>query len=224
MMNDFKIDKLSVIGRAAEAYATGKLTEVKQRAEKLYLGKRYPFVISAEYPYPLHLFSPRLTTMLRGDADYPDAQDVWQVITARENIIRMIAITSINRTAAEILGPQFQEIYPQESIDVKRPRKQMIGYMIKIVMECFGYIVSRGRMQIDTNRPGAESSNRRTNYFKSATRYTKMTISDRDAFLDQIKNEDMRRHFTAMTDLIIEGRTEYQKDYRITDLTNWDSL
>lgn len=223
-MNDFKIDKLSLIGRAAEAYATGDLTEVKQRAEQLYLGKRYPFVINAEYTYPLHLFSPRLTTMLGGDAAYPDAQDVWQVITARENIIRMISMTSINRTAAEILGPQFQEIYPQESIDVKRPRKQMIGYMIKIVMESFGYIVSRGRMQIDTNRRGAESGNRRTNYFKSATRYTKMTISDRDAFLDQIKSEDVKQHFTAITDLIIEGRTEYQKVYRINELTNWDSL
>jgi hypothetical protein len=162
--------------------------------------------------------------MLGGDAAYPDAQDVWQVITARENIIRMISMTSINRTAAEILGPQFQEIYPQESIDVKRPRKQMIGYMIKIVMESFGYIVSRGRMQIDTNRRGAESGNRRTNYFKSATRYTKMTISDRDAFLDQIKSEDVKQHFTAITDLIIEGRTEYQKVYRINELTNWDSL
>jgi len=224
MMNDLKIDKLSVIGRAAEAYATGNLNEVKHGAEQLYLGKRYPFVINAEYPYPLHLFSPRLTTMLGGDAGYPDAQNVWQVITARENIIRMISITSINRTAAEILGPQFQEIYPQDSIDVKRPRKQMIGYMIKIVMESFGYIVSRGRMQIDTNRLGAESSNRRTNYFKSATRYTKMTISDRDAFLDQITNEDVKRHFTAITDLIIEGRTEYQKAYRINELTSWDSL
>ncbi len=224
MINDLKIDKLSVIGRAAEAYATGDLTMVKQRAEQLYLGKRYPFVISAEYPYPLHLFSPRLTTMLLGDADYPDAQEVWQVITARESIIKMISMTNINRTAAEILGPQFQDIYPHESNDVKKRRKQMIGYMIKIVMESFGYIVSRGRMQIDTNRPGAESSNRRTNYFKSATRYTKMTISDRDALLDQIKNDDVKRHFKAITDLIIEGRTEYQKTYRINELTNWDSL
>jgi len=162
--------------------------------------------------------------MLLGDADYPDAQEVWQVITARESIIKMISITNINRTAAEILGPQFQDIYPHESNDVKKRRKQMIGYMIKIVMESFGYIVSRGRMQIDTNRPGAESSNRRTNYFKSATRYTKMTISDRDALLDQIKNDDVKWHFKAITDLIIEGRTEYQKTYRINELTNWDSL
>lgn len=223
-MNDFKIDKLSVIGRAAEAYATGDLSEVKQRAEQLYLGKRYPFVISAEYPYPLHLFSPRLTTMLGGDAAYPDAQDVWQVVTARENIIRMISITSINRTAAEILGPQFQEIYPQESIDVKRPRKQMIGYMIKIVMESFGYITTGSRMQIDTNRGVENSDKRRTNYFKSATRYSKMTTAERNVLLEQIGNAEVKRHFQAIADLILAGQTEYQKVYNIDGLTNWDSL
>lgn len=223
MINDLKLDKLSVIGRAAEAYAIGDLSEVKQRAERLYLGKRFPFVISREYPYPLHLFSPRLSAMLEGVASYPDAQDVWQVITARENIIRMISITSIKRTAAEILGPQFQEIYPQDSIDVKRPRKQMIGYMIKIVMECFGFTTSRGRMQIDTTR-GPDDSARRANYFKSATRYAKMTIDERDVLLEQIGNADVKRHFQAITDLIIAGQTEYQKVYNIDGLTNWESL
>ena len=223
MINDQKIDKLSVIGRAAEAYAIGDLSEVKQRAERLYLGKRFPFVISREYPYPLHLFSPRLSAMLEGVASYPDAQEIWELITARENIIKMISVTEIKRTAAEILGPLFQNKY-SDNKDRVMPRKQMIGYMIKIVMECFGYTTSRGRMQIDTNRPGAESSYRRTNYFKSATRYTKMTISDRDAFLDQIKNEDVKRHFTAITDLIIAGQTEYQKVYNIDGLTNWESL
>ena len=223
MINDQKIDKLSVIGRAAEAYAIGDLSEVKQRAERLYLGKRFPFVISREYPYPLHLFSPRLSAMLEGVASYPDAQEIWELITARENIIKMISVTEIKRTAAEILGPLFQNKY-SDNKDRVMPRKQMIGYMIKIVMECFGFTTSRGRMQIDTNRPGAESSYRRTNYFKSATRYTKMTISDRDAFLDQIKNEDVKRHFTAITDLIIAGQTEYQKVYNIDGLTNWESL
>ena len=223
MINDQKLDKLSVIGRAAEAYAIGDLSEVKQRAERLYLGKRFPFVISREYPYPLHLFSPRLSAMLEGVASYPDAQEIWELITARENIIKMISVTEIKRTAAEILGPLFQNKY-SDNKDRVMPRKQMIGYMIKIVMECFGFTTSRGRMQIDTNRPGAESSYRRTNYFKSATRYTKMTISDRDAFLDQIKNEDVKRHFTAITDLIIAGQTEYQKVYNIDGLTNWESL
>ncbi|HOH59572.1 MAG TPA: hypothetical protein PLI73_01550 [Candidatus Cloacimonadota bacterium] len=222
MINDLKLDKLSVIGRAAEAYATGDLSEVKQRAERLYMGKRYPFVISREYPYPLHLFSPRLSAMLEGVANYPDAPEAWELLTARENIIKMISVTEIKRTAAEILGPMFQKKYSDN--DVKGlPRKQMIGYMIKIVLECFGYTTSRGRMQIDTTR-GPDDSTRRANYFKSATRYAIMTIDERDALLDQIENAAVKKHFLAITDLIIAGQTEYQKVFNIHGLTNWDSL
>lgn len=39
MINDLKLDKLSVIGRAAEAYAIGDLSEVKQRAERYSVSK-----------------------------------------------------------------------------------------------------------------------------------------------------------------------------------------
>jgi len=222
MINDLKLDKLSVIGRAAEAYATGDLSEVKQRAERLYLGKRFPFVISREYPYPLHLFSPRLSAMLEGVASYPDAQKIWELITARENIIKMISVTEIKRTSAEILGPLFQSLYSDNDVRVI-PRKQMIGYMIKIVMECFGYTTSHGRMQIDTTR-GPDDSIRRANYFKSATRYSIMTSTKQNDLLSQIENVDVKTHFLAITDRILAGQTEYQKAYNIYSLTNWDSL
>ena len=221
MTINFKLDKLSVIGRAAEAYATGELSEVKERAERLYLGKRYPFVISPDYPYPLHLFSPRLSAMLEGVTKYPDAEETWELITARENIIKMTAVTEIKRTAAEIMGPLFEEKCSQSGNIIAR--KQMIGYMIKIVMECFGYITSQGRMQIDTSG-GSGNPNRRTNFFKSATRYAKMTPGERDALLGQIESADVKRHFQAITDLIIKGQTGYQRVYNIDGLTNWDTL
>ena len=224
MKYDIKLDKLSVIGRAAEAYARGDLSDIKQRADRLYLGKRYPFVITADYPYPLHLFSPRLSTMLGGDACYPDAQKTWELITARENIIRMITVTDLNRTAAESLGPRFEEDYPLDQDKYSQARKQMVGYMIKVVMESFGYITSGSRMQIDTNRGVDKSDNRRTNYFKSATRYTRMTTVERNVLLEQIGNGEVKRHFQAITDLIIAGQTEYQKVYNIDGLTNWESL
>jgi len=223
MMEDIWLEKLSLIGRAAEAYAAGDLSAVKLRAERLYLGKRYPFVVSAEYPYPLHLFSPRLFAMLVDAASYPEAQEAWEIITARENIIKMIAATEIRRTAAEILGPMFEEKYPPAQDDNIMPRKQMIGYMIKIAMECFGYSSAPGRMQIDTTRK-LENPNRRTNYFKSATRYTKITPTGRDMLLDQIGNADLKKHFRAITDLIIAGQTEYQKVYKTAALTSWEAL
>ena len=224
MKYDIKLDKLSVISRAAEAYARGDLYEVKQRADRLYLGKRYPFVISADYPYPLHLFSPRLSTMIGGEACYPDAQKAWELITARENVIRMISVTELNRTAAEILGSQFEIEFNHCHADDLQSLKQMAGYMIKIVMESFGYITSGSRMQIDTNRGVEKSDKRRTNYFKSATRYSKMTTVERNVLLEQIGNADVKKHFLAITDLIIAGQTEYQKVYNIDGLTNWDLL
>lgn len=222
-MNDLKLDRLSLIGRAAEAHARGELSEVKQRAERLYLGKRYPFVVNVDYPYPLHLYSPRLSAMLEGVTDYPDARKVWELITARENIIKMVSVTEIKRTAAEILGPLFEEKYYLDDSKKTKLRKQMTGYMIKLVMECFGYITSRGRMQIDTTR-GPDDTARRANYFKSATRYTKMTDTEQNVMLDQIVNAEVKRHFLAITDLIKTGQTEYQKAYNIDGLTNWDSL
>jgi len=65
MTINFKLDKLSVIGRAAEAYATGELSEVKERAERLYLGKRYPFVISRTILIPFTCSAPVFPRCLR---------------------------------------------------------------------------------------------------------------------------------------------------------------
>lgn len=222
-MKDFKLSKLSVLGRAAEAYASAELSEVKKRAEQLYLGKRYPFVISADYPYPLHLFSPRLSAMLADDSNYPDAQDTWEFISSRESIIKMISATEIRRAAAEILGPYFQKGYPPEDDGNLMMRKQMIGYMIKVVMECFGYITCPGRMQIDTTRRPNDPV-RRSNYFKSATRFTKMERTQRDALLAQIREPEVKRHFVSITDLILDGKTQYQQIYNIDGISKWESL
>ena len=184
-MKHIKLNQLSLLGRASEAYATGALSEVKERAEDLYLGKRYPFVISAEHPFPLHLFSPRLVAMLKGESGYPDAEITWDIISSRECIIKMISATEIRRPAAEILGPMFESIFPPDSDDSIMMRKQMMGYMIKVVMECFGYTTHLGRRQIDTTR-GPGDTVRRSNYFKTGTLYEKMTEVQRDALLDQI--------------------------------------
>lgn len=222
-MKDFKLSKLSALGRAAEAYASAELSEVKKRAEQLYLGKRYPFVISADYPYPLHLFSPRLSAMLADDSNYPDAQDTWEFISSRESIIKMIAATEIRRTAAEIMGPLFAEKYPPDGDENIMMRKQMIGYMIKVVMECFGYITCPGRMQIDTTRRPNDPV-RRSNYFKSATRFTKMERTQRDALLAQIREPEVKWHFVSITDLILDGKTQYQQIYNIDGISKWESL
>jgi len=51
-----------------------------------------------------------------------------------------------------------------------------------------------------------------------------MTTVERNVLLEQIGNGEVKRHFQAITDLIIAGQTEYQKVYNIDGLTNWESL
>ncbi len=222
---EHNLEKLSVLLRAAAAYASGDLSDIELQAKRLYPREAFPFKISAEFPHPLHLFSPRIVSMLDPRTVYPDAGKIWQIITARENVIRMTSATLLGRTAAESLGNRFQRAYPLgKDKEIDMLRKQMIGYMIKVVMESFGYLVFRSQMQIDTYRDGADRARRRDNYFKSATRYASLTKEARNLLLGQIADKKTRAVFKSITDLILAGKTEYQQIYAIDRLSSWDSL
>lgn len=82
---------------------------------------------------------------------------------------------------------------------------------------------ARGRMQIDTTRRPNDPV-RRSNYFKSATRFTKMERTQRDALLAQIREPEVKRHFVSITDLILDGKTQYQQIYNIDGISKWESL
>ena len=217
------LSRLSVLERAANAYSEGYLGEIEMNAQRLYPDGRYPFVISPEFPFPLHLFSPRLSAMLIKDEDHLDAMAMWRRITARENIIRMITATDLKRTAAESLGKQFERAYPFSKDSNPMKRKQMIGYMIKVAMECFGYLVYSGRMVVDTQRGGKQNDKRKSNYFTTATRYALMSKKDRNALLNLVA-EEHKAAFLSITDSILKGNTEYQLRYKIDALSYWDSL
>jgi hypothetical protein len=217
------LSRLSVLERAAKAYSEGNLGEIELNAQRLYPDGRYPFVVSPEFPFPLHLFSPRLTAMLTKDEDHLDAMAMWRRITARENILRMITATELERTAAESLGKQFEVIYKKDTDDVKMKRKQMIGYMIKVVMECFGYLVYSSRMLVNTRRGDEHDAKRKSNYFTTATRYALMSKKDRNALLNLV-DEENKAAFLSITDSILKRNTEYQSKFKIDDLNYWDSL
>lgn len=217
------LSRLSVLERAAKAYSESNLGEIEMNAQRLYPDGRYPFVVSPEFPLPLHLFSPRLTAMLTKDEDHLDAMAMWTRITARENIIRMITATDLERTAAESLGKQFEKAYPiAKDIDLMK-RKQMIGYMIKVAMECFGYLVYSSRMLVNTRRGDEHDDKRKSNYFTTATRYALMSKKDRNALLNLV-DEENKAAFLSITDSILKRNTEYQLRYKIDDLSHWDSL
>lgn len=217
------LSRLSVLERAAKAYSEDNLGEIEMNVRRLYPDGRYPFVVSPEFPFPLHLFSPRLSAMLIKDENHLEAMAMWMRITARENIIRMITATELERTAAESLGKQFEKAYPiaQDSNLVKR--KQMIGYMIKVAMECFGYLVYSGRMLVNTRRGDEPNDKRKSNYFTTATRYALMSKKDRNVLLNLVA-EEHKAAFLSITDSILKRNTEYQLRYKIDDLSYWDSL
>ncbi len=217
------LSRLCVLERAAKAYSEGDLREIEINTQRLYPDGNYPFVISPEFPLPLHLFSPRLAAMLTKDEDHLEAMDMWRRITARENIIRMITATELERTAAESLGKQFEVIYKKDADDVKMKRKQMLGYMIKVVMECFGYLVYSSRMLVNTRRGDEHDAKRKSNYFTTATRYALMSKKDRNALLNLVDAEN-KTAFLSITDSILKRKTEYQSKYKIDDLRYWDSL
>ncbi len=217
------LSRLSVLERAAKAYSEGDLREIEISAQRLYPDGNYPFVVSPEFPFPLHLFSPRLTAMLTKDEDQLEAMAMWSRITARENIIRMITATELERTAAESLGKQFEVIYKKDTDDVKMKRKQMIGYMIKVVMECFGYLVYSSRMLVNTRRGDENDAKRKSNYFTTATRYALMSKRDRNALLNLV-DEKHKTSFLSITDSLLERNTKYQSKFNIDGMTNWESL
>ena len=224
-MIDLKLTKLSVLVRAAEAYASNSISGILEIARQLYPTGRFPFVLSHEFPLPLHLFSPRLSVMLTKKEDQLDAIGMWNLITTRENIIRMVTATELERTAAESLGKKFEIDYKGDTSDLLMKRKQMIGYMIKVVMECFGYLVYSSRMQVSTIRGDvADNSKRKSNYFTTASRYAPINKADVKILSNQITDQNTRSVFKSIALLVIDGRTEYQKGYNIHGLTNWDSL
>lgn len=88
--------------------------------------------------------------------------EIWSFLNRDENIVRMETATYLERPAAEALSPHLlSEFGPA----IKEDRlKQMVGHMIRQVLEHRGYRVDRNNVRI----------NRDDNIFASATRYSLM--------------------------------------------------
>lgn len=84
---------------------------------------------------------------------------IWSFLNRTENIIRMETATYLERPAAEALSPHLlHEFGPS----IKEHRlKQMVGHMVRQVLEHRGYRVDRNNVRIT----------REGNIFASATRY-----------------------------------------------------
>jgi hypothetical protein len=89
-----------------------------------------------------------------------NGRKIWAFLNEPENVARMETATYLSRPAAEPLSPH---LFSKFGASVKEDRiKQMIGHMIRQILESRNYRVDRGNVRITTDG----------NIFSSATRYT----------------------------------------------------
>jgi hypothetical protein len=215
---------LSVINRAAELYANlAKGSQdveqelINRLSKSLYSQEELPFILSEQYPLPLHLFSPRMRCVL--EENVLESRRLWAFLSSKENIIRMITATEIERPAAEAMSYRLEAFYADKPKDFTQlvQFKQIIGYMIKIIMEMFGYVVEQKRVKNSSHfNPDTQKV---LKYFTTASRYRKMSISDTQKLISKIKDAEERSIFEHIINLIRTGETQYQKQYALDGLT-----
>jgi len=219
-----KLDALSIIYRATKTFVDydceqtsveiGLLTDI---CDMLYGKERIPFVFDDQHPIPLHILSPRLRNLL--DRNEYESRRLWSFLSSRENIIRMITATEMEKPAAEAISYRLVAFYhdkPEAGNDYIQ-FKQIIGYMIKIIMELHGYIVEQKRVKISSH-PNPDTMEE-LKYFTTASRYRKLTDIDMTDFLSEIVETTEKEMFKHIMMMIRTGQTQYQKRYALDKLT-----
>ena len=224
-----KLDALSIIYRATKLFAdfsSGQASEemglITGLGERLYGKDRMPFVFDEAHPIPLHLLSPRLRNLLESDTF--DSNRLWSFLSSRENIIRMITATELEKPAAEAMSYRLEAFYPEKPEDGEGfiQFKQVIGYMIKTIMELHGYIVEQKRVKISSH-PNPDTQEV-LKYFTTASRYRKLTDSDMTDFLSEIVEPNVKEMFKHIMTMIRAGQTQYQSQYALNRLTAVEEL
>lgn len=88
---------------------------------------------------------------------------IWEFLTGRENIIRMETATYLSRPAIEPMSPLLVQRFGHK---VSSDRiKQMMGHMVRQIMEQRGYRLQQGNVKITSDE----------NIFSRASRYIAVT-------------------------------------------------
>lgn len=87
-------------------------------------------------------------------------KEIWEFLVKPENIIRMETATYLSRPAIEPLSPILLQCFGDHA---RRDRiKQMMGHMVRQIMESRGYILQQGNVKISSTN----------SIFSKASRYT----------------------------------------------------
>ena len=118
-------------------------------------------------------------------ASYAIEKAVWAFLTRPDNVIRMETATSVERAAVEALS---DPLIAEFGIEIdQREVKQVIGHMVKQIMESLGYEAER---TLRITRPGLFTSGlafRRTG--TSRDRSVPITAEDRRAWLSTVQGD-----------------------------------
>lgn len=215
---------LSIVNRVSQFYMnTDSYKEQKKEYENILktldTEHKLNFIIDDEYNIPLFLFSNRILNIFKN-------QDkamikLWGFLICRENVIRMITASDLSRPAVEALPPNIFD-YCIDKNDITS-FKQTIGYMIKIIMEMFGYVVEQKKVLLRKNEE--ETGSKKTPSFLVASRYKKMEKKELKNYLiestkSNVNSEDYIKFCLKISDIIINNKSQYQKKYRIYEYNN----
>lgn len=211
---------LSIIPRAVEIIvgkregSNSELWEnITHLTDKLYAKNMMPLILNDELTIPLHLLSPRIFAVL--DADEMQARKLWNFLCAKENVIRMITATELGKPAAEAMSYPLVAMfgYRPPSTDQFVLFKQITGYMIKVIMELFGYVVDQKKVKVGSHKHLETQETIR--FFTTASRYRKFRDSDLKDCLFELKNQKQKETFKKIFNAIRNGETNYQIQYSI---------
>lgn len=89
--------------------------------------------------------------------------EIWEFLNRSDNVVRMETATYLSRPAVEPLSPVLVQDLGERVTEDRM--KQMIGHMVRQVMEKRGYRIDRSNVRTST----------KDNIFTSATRYVLAT-------------------------------------------------
>lgn len=96
--------------------------------------------------------------VFRSQFETPIGQELWQLLTDRDSMIRMETATSLGRPAVEGMEEELLLKFGEDVLDDRV--KQMIGHMVRQIMEQSGFDVDAQNVKMTSGAP-----------FSRATRY-----------------------------------------------------
>ena len=108
------------------------------------------------------MFNSKGVTMKYNSGKFSDlaelqlGKDLWKFLNEKENIIRMELATEFNKTAAESVSKPLLDKFGSD-VEVNRV-KQMIGHMIRQIMENKGYEMGSQNIKVTIKRLFSKAS------------------------------------------------------------------